>query len=271
MNPHPALRVLCLIGALLAPAINATPASLSVPAPQTATGPLIVLKLDDMTATQGKVSAHWKRVADFAEARKLKFSIGIICNSLEEDSPAYFTELKRLAGTGLVELWNHGEDHRRWVENGKTVFEFRGPGEEQQREHLLRGQRLARQKLGVTFTAFGAPYNATDATTARILAGIPEIRVWLYGDAKTPAGKFIARRVATVNIESPVHKPNLAALAAGLEQHKGEPYFVIQGHPDSWGETGFAEFVRIVDHLRDTGAKFILPSELPSALAAPGS
>lgn len=266
MSPFATPRFLYLFGLVLSSIINAEPAA---PAPVVQSGPLIVLKLDDMVTEQGKVPARWKRVTDFAETRGLKISIGIIGNSLEGESPPYFAELKRLAGTGLIELWNHGYDHRRWTEEGKTVFEFLGPNEEQQREHVLRGQRLAQEKLGVTFRAFGSPFNANDTTTARVLAEIPEIRVWLYGDAKTPAGKFVARRVGAVNIESPVHKPNLAALISGLAAHAGEPYFVIQGHPNSWGETGFAEFVRIVDHLQTGGAKFILPSELPTALAVP--
>lgn len=241
----------------------------NVASPSSSRSPFfVVLKLDDMRAVEGRVPPRWRRVIEFSEARDVKTSIGVICDSLEGDSSAYFAELRRLASSPLFELWHHGHDHARWTEQGKTFWEFKGPDEAHQTKHLEEGLRLAKEKIGVTFTTFGAPFNATDATTARVLGRLPDITVWLYGDAAQPAGKFVARRIDAVNIETPVHVPNLAALKSGLEKHHAENCFVIQGHPNSWGEKAFEEFTRIVDHLAAQGAVFILPRDLPAVAAA---
>lgn len=236
------------------------------PQPAAPQAPAVVLKLDDLVAKGGKVPPRWQRIADFAEQRRIKVSIGIICRSLENDAPDYFAEIKRQAATGLVEFWHHGYDHRRWTEGDVTYCEFHKTSREHQAEHLLRGQRLAKEKLGITFTVFGAPYNATDATTADVMAAdMPDIKVWLYGKASMSGGKFIAGRVKNIGIEAPVHKPNYAALVKGFEEHraKNHRYHVLQGHPASWDDAAFAEFVRIVDYLAAQGCTFVFPSELP--------
>ncbi len=227
---------------------------------------VVVLKLDDMVVREGRVPERWMRIAEFAETRKLKVSIGIICNSLEGEHPAYLAELKRQAGTGWIEFWHHGYDHRRWTEGEVTYREFSKTSREHQLEHLTRGQALAREKLGITFTTFGAPFNATDATTAELLASaMPEIRVWLYSDGRNPAGKFVARRVRA-NLEEPVHKPNFGAFvrAYEAERAKAPRYLVLQGHPLSWDDAAFAEFVRVVDFLAAEGCAFVHPAELPA-------
>lgn len=228
-----------------------------------ATSPRVVLKLDDMRAdSAGAVPQRWVRVIDLVEKRKLRASVGVICDSLEADRPRYLTELKRLAASERFELWHHGYDHRKREVEGRALLEFQGEDEARQREHFERGSRLAREKLGLVFTTFGAPFNATDAATTHVLAEHPEITVWLYGDAKAPAGKRVAARVPGVNIEQPVHVPNLAALKAGLEKRPREACYVIQGHPNSWDDAAFAEFVRILDFLTERGATFLLPREL---------
>lgn len=255
---HRLVRLLTLPIVLLFP-MNASPESAPPPA--------IVLKLDDMVAHDGRVPARWQRIADFAETRKLKVSIGIICNSLEGDDPAYIAELKRQAATGLIEFWHHGYDHRQWKDGDVTYREFSKTDRAHQHDHLTRSQQLAKDKLGLTFTTFGAPFNAIDATTVDVLANdMPDIRVWLYGDSKSPAGKFVARRIAATDIEVPVGKPNFSAFTKGYqaERPRGHRYLVLQGHPLSWNDEAFAEFVRIVDFLVADGCTFVLPSELPA-------
>lgn len=231
--------------------------------------PLIVLKLDDMVAREGKVPPRWQRVVDFAVERNIKISIGIICNSLAVDNPEYFAGLKKIAATGLVEFWHHGYNHKSWEKDGTRITEFSRSDYERQRDHMLRGLNLVQEKLGIRLHAFGAPYNATDDTTIRVLSEIPEMRVWLYGKPNNIPGMFTARRVGSVNIESPVHKPNLAALAKGFERElpKDPRYFVLQGHAGGWDDSKFEEFVRIVDYLTEKGCKFVFPSELPVLLA----
>ncbi|MDF3059766.1 MAG: polysaccharide deacetylase [Rariglobus sp.] len=249
-----------------------TPMTAAPDSPSTFTAkpvaPYIVLKLDDMVAKDGRVPDRWRRIADFAEQRKIKVSIGIIGNSLEGDHPEYIASLKQMIATGRIEFWHHGYDHRQWVEGDVTLSEFSKTNRAHQLDHLARTQQLAKDKLALTFTTFGAPFNAIDSTTANALSSMPEIKVWLYGDAKLSAGKFIGSRESRVNIEAPVHKPNYEALVKGFEaeRSKNHRYFVIQGHPMSWDDNAFAEFVRIVDYLAAQGCMFVLPVELPDLL-----
>lgn len=242
--------------------------STSAQADSKPTAPAIVLKLDDMVADHGRVPDRWRRIAEFSATRKIKVSIGIICKSLEEDQPEYIAELKRQAATGLVEFWHHGYDHQQWKEGDVTLHEFSKSGRAHQQDHFVRSMTLAKEKLGIIFTTFGAPFNAIDEDTARVLAESPEIRVWLYGDVKASGGKFIGRRSGPVNIEAPVHKPNYDALVKGFESERGKnhSYYVLQGHPLSWDDAAFAEFVRIIDYLAAQGCTFVHPSELPSLI-----
>lgn len=229
-----------------------------------ATEPLrVVLKLDDVWATDGDLPERWKRVDAFCAGRGVPYTMGVICNSLEGDSPRYFEALRTIAESGRAELWHHGYDHKQWEAEGAKVWEFKGSGYEHQLDHLRRAQALAKAKLGVTFTTFGAPFNATDADTVRGLEQLPDIKVWLFAPRDVVSSKFTTPNISAVNIEHPVHKPDFGQFKLGYEQHKNDPFLVMQGHPNSWDDNAFAEFARIVDFLRAEGARFVLPRDLP--------
>ncbi len=253
---------------MLASPFSAPAADLTPTGESDQTAVYVVLKLDDMFAENGRVPPRWQRIADFSAQRQLKLSIGIIGNSLEGDHPEYIAGLKQMMATGRIEFWHHGYDHRLWKEGDVEFREFSGTDRAHQLDHLTRTHQLAKDKLGLTFATFGAPFNSTDATTGEVLAEMSDIKVWLYGDASSPAGKFVAHRPGPANIEAPVHKPNYAAFVKGLESElKKEPrYLVLQGHPQSWDDAAFTEFVRIVDHLVAQGYVFILPTELPDLI-----
>ena len=55
----------------------------------------VVLKVDDLTI-KGRLPERWKRITDFAMERKIKFSIGILANSLEGDKSEYMVYIKDL-------------------------------------------------------------------------------------------------------------------------------------------------------------------------------
>ena len=211
----------------------------------------IILKLDDMASGGNAIPARWKRMTDFAIQRNIPISIGIIANSLEGDKPVYFNYLKALKATGLVEFWFHGYDHREWVENGVTLDEFKGTPYEQQKDHFVRSQALAEQKLGFCFTAFGAPFNGIDDQTVRVMSEDTDMRNWLYGDPARPGGKRVLDRVGEVNIEWPTFIPNPERFRGGyLAKCPGRGYFVIQGHPNEWPDDRWVEFVRLVDFIQ---------------------
>jgi peptidoglycan/xylan/chitin deacetylase (PgdA/CDA1 family) len=180
--------LLLAAAALLPPATGRAQTSPPTP-PARKAPPVIIIKVDDLRQQNDKVHERWQRLVDFAKERKLKINIGIITDSLEGDHPNYVKWIKEQRATGLIEFWDHGFDHREWTENGVKLQEFKGPSYEQQREHLTRSATLAREKLGFSFQTFGAPFNATDANTARALKEIPDYKVWLYGDKNDPAGR----------------------------------------------------------------------------------
>ncbi len=181
--------------------------------------PYIMIKIDDLKSNKGKVHPLWKKVVDYLKSRNIKAGIGIICDSLEEDSPEYFQWIKDQRAGGMIEFWNHGYDHKEWQEGVKKVEEFKGPSYEQQKQHLLRCNELAKQKLGFTLPAFGAPFNATDDNTSKALSEDPDTTIWLYGDLKHPSGKVVLDRVGAVNIENPTFLPSLEKFMQGYAKY----------------------------------------------------
>lgn len=236
--------------------------------------PAIVLKLDDLaTDAAGGVPPAWKRLTDFALERKLKISVGVITQSLATATPAYLDYIKDLRHTGLVELWFHGYDHRQWEENGRKLQEFKGTPYEHQKDHFVRSQALAREKLGFGFTVFGAPFNACDDTTLRVLAEDPAISVVLYANPSARdrlPGKVVLDRVGDVNIETPLFVPDAAKFIDGYLRHAaGRRYYVIQGHPAQWADARWAEFVKLVDFLQANHIPVLTAAELAASLARP--
>lgn len=223
--------------------------------------PYIIIKVDDLKKNwDGKVHPMWQKLVDFVRQRKIKASIGIICNSLEGDNPLYFQWIKDLHATGIIEFWNHGYDHAEWQENGKKLQEFSGSTYEHQKQHMSKSNQLAREKLGFPFLTFGAPFNAIDKTTVKVLEEDPDIKIWLYGDLKNPAGKIVLDRVG-VNIENPTFVPDLQKFIAGYAKYPEREVFTIQGHPTHWNEDRWAQFVKIIDFLTEQKAIFMTPAE----------
>jgi peptidoglycan/xylan/chitin deacetylase (PgdA/CDA1 family) len=222
----------------------------------------VVLKLDDTWPVDGKLSERWLRVDAFCGERGIPYTVGVICKTLEGDNPEFIASLRTIAASGRAEFWHHGYDHKQWEEDGRKVWEFKGSGYAHQLEHLQRAQALAKEKLGVTLTTFGAPYNATDADTVKALDQMPDITVWMFAPRDVQSTKFTTPQISAVNIEHPTHKPNFEQFKAGYAEHKTDPYLVMQGHPMSWDAAAFAEFVRIVDFLQAEGVTFVFPRDL---------
>jgi len=240
--------------------------------PRTAKMPAkIILKFDDVIASSATNPA-WRRLVDFIGQRGIKANLGIICNSLEADNPGYIQWLRSVSATGLVEFWNHGYDHRMWKENGKTLMEFAGTPYEFQKEHFTKANRLAKEKAGITFAAFGAPFNAIDGVTAKVLAEDPATKFvfWIEKD-RTPPGKLSIQRVANANLESPVFNPNYNRFLEGYVHNRNLNYFLLQGHPGSWTGPRFEQFTKIIDFLTAQGAVFVKTSELSAADTILGS
>ncbi|MDF2924438.1 MAG: polysaccharide deacetylase [Paenibacillaceae bacterium] len=215
----------------------------------------IILKADDLVHDQnGLLSANWSRFLTYLERYGLKAGLGVIGQSLDKGSDGFAEQIRRLQEEEGHELWNHGYDHQLngVDEQGNRYCEFQHTSYEYQLDHLLRTQRLARERLGLTLRTFGAPGNSIDAGTVDALQAVPEIEVWLFGQ---PSSKFVLERV--VNAEHPVIRPNFAAFR---EQYTPDrEYLVLQLHPNSWNEGDFDQFTRIIDYLLLKPTEFVTP------------
>lgn len=221
--------------------------------------PKIVIKLDDLKSVRDSIHPRWMKVANFAQERKIKVGFGIIFQSMEEDCPNYVAAIKKLHDTGLFEFWCHGFDHAEWKEGDKSLMEFSGSTYEHQKENLGKCTKLCREKLGFPLVSFGAPFNALDDNARKVLSEDPDIQVVMFAD--NIPGKVALHRVFSVNIESPTFVANYPAFVEGYVHNLSYPVFVCQGHPASWDDGRYGNFVQIVDFLQSIGAEFVWASD----------
>lgn len=228
--------------------------------------PAVILKLDDFRGNADLGSRNiqldrWQRVIDFLLERKIKSSFGMIGDDLEIDKPGFFAWCREMNGSGLIEFWNHGYRHKKIDFNGTNVGVF-AADYDTQLDSFQKTQKLAREKLGFSFTAFGSPYNASNVETAKVLARDPDIKVWLFGkESKALKGGFeglVMER--TINMESPVHNPNYGKFVAKYERGGLGDVIVLQGHPNGWSDRSWISFVNIIDFLQAKGSKFTTPT-----------
>ncbi len=225
---------------------------------------VVILKLDDFTAKfpskDCPAGSKWKKVVDIVEKKKIKASFGIILNSLEKDNQAYFDWIKEQDKKGNIEFWNHGMTH---AENKETkAQEFnKGSSYEEQKATLEKGQKLAKEKLGITLTTLGTPFNSFSDDTEKALEDFPEIKVWFFGPGKPKISKkLILGRV--VNLESQVGNPDFDKFKESYEaKGKDREYIVLQGHPPMWDDKKFENFEKTIDYLLEKGCVFMTPSE----------
>jgi peptidoglycan/xylan/chitin deacetylase (PgdA/CDA1 family) len=231
--------------------------------------PYVIIKADNVGydfAANAPIP-QWQRFLDFLHERNLAAAVGLRGDTLEDqagrDKSSYYEWLRNAAEEGAFEYFLYGYDHSRDQANSPpTWWEFRNTDYSFQKQHFDRVAELAEGKLGITLESFGASWNQTDATTLQILEESPEIKVWLYGNPNVETSKLVLRRYGDINIEQPVHEPNLAYFKEHYPAYADREILVIQGHPEDWEtDEAFAEFVGIVDYLLDQGAEFVTPME----------
>jgi peptidoglycan/xylan/chitin deacetylase (PgdA/CDA1 family) len=224
---------------------------------------IIVLKLDDVVGQSAPnalpVPPRWQRVTDFLKKSNLKASYGIIGFSLEEDNPAYFDWIKNLHQSGQFEFWNHGYRNRKATDkSGEFEESF-----EAQKTALDRTQELAKKKLGIELKAFGPHWSGTNEQTVRAIETIPELAMWFYGPKNTT--KFVFPRYLT--LEDPTHVPDFAKFQATYQKVAyDKPCVALQGHPNSWDDKRWENFVEIIEFLKAKGCVFLTASEAMAKL-----
>jgi len=233
--------------------------------------PQVIIKADDLRyVASSTVDARWQRFADLIEQRHLRAAIGIITESLEASGPDYHEWIRVRHERGAIEFWHHGHGHSRDPATSPAWWEYRNSGYAAQKESFERGMTLAREKLGIIFRTFGAPYNQTDADTVRVLEENPDLRVWLYPSSTAGSTKLALARIGALNIEPATGVIDAEPFIANYPAHAGEPVLVLQCHPGQWDEASHAEFIRILDYLTDQGAVFVTPTEYYNQLYPAG-
>jgi len=222
---------------------------------------IVILKLDDITAYGGgPINPRWQRVTDYLGDKGIKASYGIIGYSMEEENEAYFNWIKSLHASGKVEFWNHG--YRRRSAADKTG-EFE-ESYEIQKEALEKTQRLAKEKLGIDLVAFGPHWSGMNEHTPRALDSIPDIKICFYGPTGTK--KLVLPRY--LNLEVPTHVPNFTKFKADYDRiGRDKRCLTLQGHPCSWNDERWADFVRIIEFLIAKDCVFMTPSEYMKTIA----
>ena len=91
---------------------------------------------------------------------------------------------------------------------------------------------------------------------------------WFYGPSTS--SKFVFPRYLT--LESPTHVPNFAKFKSAYEKiGHDKKCLAIQGHPNSWDDQRWEEFVKIIDYLKSKGCVFMTPSQYMKKAKAGGS
>lgn len=220
--------------------------------------PIVILKADDIKCeAEGALHARWQRFFDSVASRGLKASAGVVGNSLEGEKDEYFSQLKSLHRGGQIEFWNHGYTHQ--LDSESNIHEFKNSGYEGQFDNLRKTQTLAKSKLGITFTTFGAPGNAIDDDTGRAIEAFPEIEIWFFGMPGRRNGEIFVLERGKTNIEYPCHNPDFESFQKDFNNEEHRSYLVLQGHPLSWDDRRFNEFERILDYLVGLGVRFETP------------
>lgn len=202
--------------------------------------------------------SRWKKFTDFVVEKEIKASLGLIGNFLENNNIGFISYTKKLLQTGFFEIFNHGYDHKRIIldqETGVESCEFKNTQYEYQKSHILKTQELVKNKLKLNIHTFGAPENAIDDTTNRVISEINNIKVWYFG--LNNSDKLTLPRVS--NIEFPFFHPNYLKFKANYNCDK--PYLVLQIHPTSWNKKRFDEFKKIIEYLIAMDVTFINPYE----------
>ena len=231
---------------------------------------LVVLKFDDvLTGRAGQVvSQRWQRVADYLEGKKIKSAMGVIGYSLVTDNPVYFKWITdRTTPCGYIEFWNHGF-HPRSAEDPDGEFE-RSFAEQMYSFRMT--DSLAYAKMGLQIPVWGPHWSSSNEATDRALAQLPQIRMtFSYPPDAVHYKGFVFKN--GIDFEHPTHNPDFEAFRKTyLEKSKDWDCFFLQGHPESWDETRWENFVKVIEYLEKEGVQFVTPTELYVILKGRGN
>ena len=207
----------------------------------------IIFKFDDFSGP----TRNARKVDRFIRLFRIKVTWGIIGRCMADWSEKDRFWVRRARASRLYYFWNHGWTHE--------MDEFRDLSVIEATAHLRKTQRTARDVLGITLDAFGAPCNALNVSTVEAVQSVPEIRYWFYGDPKFAGVNFVRE----LELEYPLFHPSLLKFVRACR--RGRPKaacLVLQGHPNGWTWFGRLNFYLIVLYLKLKGCQFAFPAEV---------
>lgn len=219
-----------------------------------------LLKLDDVHyGDNGEtVPPRWNRLMDYLVANNQKVGLGIIGYSLADGPQDFFDWIKHYDAMPNIEFWAHGFRNRMSMDE---EGEMEKPYNEQYRS-LFMTDSLAKARLGITLSTWGPHWTGVNTDTDIALSRIPSIRLAL-GNPK--GAKHFKGYVFETPLwmEYPVHNPNYDEFVKHYRE-LGDSLgcFYLQGHPNSWDDTRWDNFTRIIEFLHGEGVLFVTPSEL---------
>ncbi len=215
-----------------------------------ATPNIVIWKLDDVRAGEkARLPKGFKRVAEWAETNKTFVNFGVICDSLTNPNAEDVAWIKKNAveNGGRVEFWLHGWDHKK---TGDKTSEFLGADLATQTKHFKDACDIFNKTTGLTFHAFGAPYNQFDDNTLIALDACPEIKIFMFGPKKDTKRKVIAR---SINMEVATGKVSYDAFIKAYNDKKPTGLLLLQGHCGQWDDNSFNDFVKVAGFLSKEG------------------
>lgn len=227
----------------------------------------VVLKLDDIGAQKNESKVI--PVLDYLMQKQIKVSLGVIAKHLDETAlPVLGKYLKATNNKKekLIEIWHHGLDHSSKNPPADNQ-EFKGTSYAFQKEHFEQADKAVLKYLGVQMVSFGAPFNAVDSSTLKVIAENPKYKAVMFTDLKTTDRKltYLNNRV---DMEKGTGKPDYDHFITRFESHKSKhknylnSFIVLQGHPNNWTKEQFTAFKNIIDYLIAQKCEFVLPAEL---------
>ena len=211
---------------------------------------IVVWKLDDVRAGEkARLPQGFKKVVDWAEKNQTHVNFGVICDSLIRPNAEDVAWIKKNAieNGGRVEFWLHGWDHKK---TGDKTSEFLGSDLATQTKHLRDACDIFKKVTGLTFRAFGAPYNQFDDNTLVAMNECPELKVFMFGPKGPTKLKVIPR---SINMEVATGKVSYDAFVKAYKDKKPTGVLLLQGHCGQWDAQSFNDFVKVADFLSKEG------------------
>ncbi|MBL8995512.1 MAG: hypothetical protein JNM63_19350 [Spirochaetia bacterium] len=220
-----------------------------------------IFKWDDLRSSGKGVHERFQKVADFVAEKKIHASLGVICNSLEEENAGYYEWIRSRAveNGGPFEFWLHGYTHMMSQSNGKPYTEFSGPPYEEQKKNFSRACEVTKEKTGLTIRSFGSAGNSWDDTCIQVMKEFPEVKIWLFGEARGKSDKFLIPRL--VELERAPGRADYANFLKGYAKQRTSEALLMQGHPAMWTDEAFEEFKKVYELLAREGWEFVTPYE----------